>query len=98
MNENAERRLAIARELLEWRNEIPALIRRIDRVLCVSGISDTMTAETESIADRIGLLLVAIRETINRDESYEQLTASVDRLRVEIAASEATLDRWLRPS
>jgi hypothetical protein len=98
MNENAERRLAIARELMDWSNEFPALLQRIDRALTLTSISDAMTVEIELTADRIGLLLIAIRETINRDESYEQLAACVDRLRLEITSSEATLDQLLRPS
>jgi hypothetical protein len=74
-------------------------MRRIDSVVCLPNISPSQAREAQLIGERIALLFSAIHDAIKaNDESYERLTASMDRLREEIVAADVTLDRLLRPS
>jgi hypothetical protein len=88
------RQLSIAKELIKWADAMPRLIERIDDVLKLPFISETQAVEIESIAERVETLFLGIREAVN-DHNYNRLVASVDRLREEIVAGDATLDRLL---
>jgi hypothetical protein len=95
MDDASRQRLEIARELVAWTADLPRLVRRIDSALELPRISDAQAFEAESIVERIGLLLRGIQTSINSGETNERLSASADRLREEIAAADATLDRLL---
>src|ERR1700728_1235045 len=95
MDETSRRRGSIASELMTWAYATPRLMRRIDSVVCLQEISPSPAREAESIGQRIALLSTAIHDPIEADgESYERLTASMDRLREELSAADTTLD-WL---
>jgi hypothetical protein len=91
MDETARRRLSVSRELMTWAYITPRLIRRIDDVLCLPNVTPVQTVEVESIGQRIGVLLSSIHAAVEADYSYEQLTATLDCLREEIAAADVTL-------
>jgi hypothetical protein len=83
---------------MTWARAMPRLIRRIDSALCLQHLTEVQKFDLETTSDRIGIQFRAIQQVIEHDESYERLLASMERLRGEIAASEATLDRLLMPS
>ena len=58
-------------------------------------LTEAQKFDLETMSDRIGIRFRSIQKVIESDGSYERLLASTDRLREEIAASEATLDRLL---
>jgi hypothetical protein len=95
MDETTCRQLSISQELMICANATPRLIRRIDKVLCLPNVTPVQTVEVESIGQRIGVLLRSIHAAVEADHSYEQLAASLDRLREEIAAADVTLNRLL---
>jgi hypothetical protein len=95
VDENSHRRQSIFRELMTWAYAMPRLIRRIDSALCLKGLTETQKFDLETMADRIGIQFRSIQTVIDSDGSYERLLASMERLREEIATSEATLDRLL---
>jgi hypothetical protein len=77
---------------------MPRLIQRIDSALCLPDLTEAQKFDLETMSDRIGIQFGSIQQVIELDESYERLIASVERLREQIATSEATLDRLLVPS
>jgi hypothetical protein len=95
VDETARRRLSISRELMTCAYITPRLIRRIDDGLCLPNVTPVRTIEVESIGQRIGVLLKSIHAAVEADHSYEQLSASLDRLREEIAAADLTLNQLL---
>jgi hypothetical protein len=76
---------------------MPELIRRVDGALCLPHLAHAQRDNIASIGERIGLRFRAIQVAVDSDTSYEQLIASMDRLREEIATSDHTLDRLLLP-
>ena len=74
---------------------IPRLLSKIDEVLRLPHLSDFHAVEVRAIAERIESLFLGIRDTVD-DRHYERLTATVDRLRREIALSETVLDQLLK--
>jgi hypothetical protein len=97
MDNASRQRLEIARELAAWTADLPRLVRRIDSALELPQISDAQAFEAESIIERIKLLLRGVQAAINCGNSNERLSASLDRLREEIAAADETLDGLLKP-
>jgi hypothetical protein len=95
VDEYSQHRQSIVRELLTWAYATPRLIRRIDSALCLPHLTEAQKFDLETMSDRIGIRFRSIQKVIESDGSYERLLASTDRLREEIAASEATLDRLL---
>jgi hypothetical protein len=85
------------KELMTWAYAAPRLIRRIDDVRCLPNVTASQALEVESISERIGILLRAIHEVVEADESDERLTASMDCLREKVTSADATLNRLLRP-
>ena len=76
---------------------MPELVRRVDEALCQPHLAHAQRANIASIGERIGLRFRAIQVAVDSDASYEQLIASMVRLREEIATSDHTLDRLLLP-
>jgi hypothetical protein len=89
------RQLAIANDLIKWADAIPGLIARIDEVLKLPRLTEAQTLEIEAIAERIEALFRGIREAVN-DRNYDRVTACIDRLRDEITAGDATLERFVQ--
>jgi hypothetical protein len=77
---------------------MPHLLERIDEALDLPHLTEVQEFDLETMSDRIGIEFRAIQQVIELDGSYELLLASMERLREEIVASEATLDRLLIPS
>jgi hypothetical protein len=95
VDENEQRRTA--KELFERAEEISSLIRRIDETLKLPNLSDAQTPDIELIAQRIGSSIRAIRDAANAEGNgvlgEQQLAASTERLREEIATANMILDR-----
>jgi hypothetical protein len=87
---------SVARELEISTAELPRLIRRVDEVLASEDTTDSQALEAESIIERIEIVLRDIQTVINSGENEEQLRASADLLRQEIAAADQTIDKLLR--
>lgn len=97
MDEFEQRRTA--KELFDRAEEIPRLMRRIDGTLKLPNLTEAQTRDIELIPQRIGGYLKAISETaiaegngVLRDQ---QLVASTERLREEIAKANGILDELL---
>jgi hypothetical protein len=97
MDEFEQRRTA--KELFERAEEISRLIRRIDETLKLPNLTEAQTRQIELIPQRIGGSMKAIREAaiaegngVLRDQ---QLVASTERLREEIAKANGILDELL---
>ena len=95
MEENEQRRTA--KELFECAEEIPRLMRRIDGTLKLPNLTEAQTSHIELIPQRIGGYLKAIREAAIAEGNgvlrEQQLVASTERLREEIATANMILDR-----
>lgn len=98
MDENEQRRTA--KELFERAEEIARLIRRIDETLKLPNLTEAQTRDIELIPQRIGRSIKAIREAAiaegNRVLRDQQLVASTERLREEIAIANGILDELLK--
>ena len=69
---------------------------RVDEVLAAEHITDSQEFETESILERIEIVLRGIHTAVNSDGSKERLRASADLLREEVAAADEILDGLLK--
>ncbi len=96
MDETQRRRLAIARELVTWGTEMPALLARIAAALKMPSVPGRHKLDFEVMARRITATFKAIGEAADSETSdeanYEQLIERTDRLRELIAAANAALD------
>jgi hypothetical protein len=93
MNETTRRQMSIAKELMTWVCAMPRLISRIDEVVCLPNITSGQKLEVELIRHRIEDLFRNLHASVEADEGCERLTASMDRIREEIAAADDKLDR-----
>ena len=75
---------------------IPRLNARINEVLRLPGLTEAQTVELESIPARIGVHIESIREALDADDAYSRLIEDMNRLRGEIAAADATVNRLLK--
>jgi hypothetical protein len=96
MDENQQRWLFVARELMTWGAALPRILAKIDEMLQSPNITVAQATDVESISDHVGIVIQGIREAV-RTNDYDRLIASVDRLREEIAAGDMMLDRMLKP-
>jgi hypothetical protein len=92
MNATRQRRALLAEDLLTSAGAVPHLLRGIAEVLRQPQLTATHALEVESIAERIELLFLSIKEA-GICNHQDRLIASVERLREEIAEGEAVLDR-----
>jgi hypothetical protein len=97
MAETMRRRISIAQELATWSDALPGLLRKLDVVLELPNLTATQRLDIDLIAARIGSVFVAIGLAVDADASCERLLATMDRLREEITAADATLDGLLKP-
>jgi hypothetical protein len=99
VDENEQRRTA--KELFERAEEISSLIRRIDETLKLPHLTEAQTRDIELIRQRIGISIKAIGEAAiverNRIIREQQLIASTERLREEIAIANGIFDELLKP-
>ena len=97
MDENEQRRTA--KELFERAEEISRLIKRIHETLKLPNLGEAQTRDIESIPQRIGSSMKAIREAALvegiRTIREQKLVASIERLRAEIAIGNGILDELL---
>ena len=97
MDESEQRRSA--KELFERAEEISSLIRRIEETLKLPNLTEAQTRDIELIPQRLGSSIKAIRQAAivegNRTVCEQQLFASTERLREEIATANMILDRLL---
>jgi hypothetical protein len=97
MAETMRRRISIAQEWATWSDALPGLLRKLDVVLELPNLTATQRLDIDLIAARIGSVFVAIGLAVDADASCERLLATMDRLREEITAADATLDGLLKP-
>ncbi len=97
MPETLRRRMSIATELATWSDAMPSLLRKVDVVLELPNLTATQRLDIELITARVGSVFMAIGVAVEADASCERLVATMDRLREEITAADATLDGLLRP-
>jgi hypothetical protein len=100
MDETQQRRLSIAREIVTWGEEMPALLARIAEALKTPGLPGRQKLEFEVWARRITASFKAIGEPPDNDGAdatlYDQLIENTDRLRELIAAVNAALDAQMK--
>jgi hypothetical protein len=75
---------------------IPPLNARINEVLRLPRLTEAQTVQLESIPERIGVLIESIKEVLDADDGYSRLIGNINRLRGEIAAADARVDRLLK--
>jgi hypothetical protein len=98
VDENERHRTA--KELFKRAEEISSLIRRIDETLKLPNLTEAQTRDIELIPQRIGSSIRAIREATIAEGTRvlrdQQLVASTERLRQEIAIANEILDELLK--
>ena len=95
MDENPSRQLSVARELMTWVDALPRVLAKIDQVSKLPDITETQANNIESMAERVGIIFLGIREAVDSDD-YDRTIAGVDRLRKEILTADTILDRLLK--
>jgi hypothetical protein len=100
MNETQQRKLAIARELVTWGTDMPALMTRIAAALKNPNLPGRQKLDFEVMARQITTAFHAIGETPDAEASeealYVQLLDRTDRLRELIAGTNAALDALVK--
>jgi hypothetical protein len=95
MEETQHRRVLIARELVTWGADIPALFARIAAALKMASLPGRQKLELEVLARRITASFKAIGEATDDDATdaanYAQLIERTDRLRELIATANEAL-------
>ena len=88
--------MSIARELMSWGDALSSILAKIDELLKSPEITVAQATDVQTIADNVGIIMRGIGEAA-RTNDYHRLDASVERLREEIVAAAATLERLLKP-
>ena len=95
MDETHRRRLSIAREVVAWGADLPALLARIAVALKMSSLPGRQKLDLEVLARRMIATFKAIGEAAHSDatdeDNYAQLIERTDCLRELIAAANAAL-------
>jgi hypothetical protein len=96
MDENRRRRVAIAKELVSWGVDLPAIQTRIKAISIRLDVSGRLKLDLESKARQMTMLFNTIGEIPDsevKDEAlYDRLIANTDRLRDLIVGTNASLD------
>jgi hypothetical protein len=101
VDDTRRRRLSIARELATWGSAMPALMTRISEALKIPTLPGRQKLELEVLARRItrsfDMIGVTPKPDVDDATLYDQLIENTDRLRNLIAATNAALDRIVKP-